>query len=203
MHRLMAIMVLLGGLVSSAGAVDIQYRLTGENEVTGVSDTPLTSVDGYGIVTLVGHTSSELVWPVPAGCAAGTSAWTRISDPDNVNVFGGGMAVRSGLPLFHTTSTLLPGCFLMRSKVQLAALVNRTIKDALDADNPLGESLTRIETRNLRVCPNENGNCASAHTKLNHIRNVQSTDDDAFDALLTQIDTLKDDYDAFVASQGW
>jgi hypothetical protein len=199
--------VLLVGLMLASSAfadVDIQYKLPVDSDgrVTGVRDTPpsIESVAGHGIVTLTGVSMADIVWPVPSGCAGGMgqASWSRVTNPATVASNGTGLAVRSGLLFFSTTSTLMPGCFEIRSKAQLTALVNQAITQALSADHPLGESLTRIETRNLRVCPHDAGNCKSAHNRLNVIRNVQAGEDAAFDALLTQVQTLKTNYDAFV-----
>jgi hypothetical protein len=90
-------------------AVDIQYVLSNGN-VQSVSNFSIPSIANYGVVTIVGHTSSEIIWPIPSGCSVGALGWSRITDPDNVTISGGGMALRTELVFFKTTSTLLVGC---------------------------------------------------------------------------------------------
>jgi hypothetical protein len=93
-----------------AYAVDIQYLLSTGN-VQSVSDnTSIPSIAGYGVVTLAGHTASEIIWPIPSGCGTGQKEWTRITNPDTVTISGGGMALRTDLAFFKSTSTLLVGC---------------------------------------------------------------------------------------------
>src|SRR5262245_33710709 len=90
-------MIMLAGLFLSAGmaqAVDVQYLLSNGN-VSGVSDTPIPNVENHGVVTLIG-TASQIVWPVPSGCTVGHPEWSRITDPNNVTLAGGGIGIRTG-----------------------------------------------------------------------------------------------------------
>jgi hypothetical protein len=125
-------------------AVDIQYLLS-NGHVQSVDDqTSIPSITGYGVVTIVGHTSSEIIWPVPAGCGTGQLGWSRVTDPDNVTISGGGMALRTDLVFFQSTSPLLTGCHgvnswhvlkRIRDEALIAGLQVAGVAAALDPHN--------------------------------------------------------------------
>jgi hypothetical protein len=139
-------MVLIGLLIlwpSFGHAVDIQYLLS-NGHVQSISDGSIPSIANYGVVTLVGHTSSEIIWPVPAGCGTGKKEWSRITDPDNVTISGGGMGLRTDLAFFKTTSPLLTGCHgvsnwkslkTLRDQALIAGLQVAGVAAALDPHN--------------------------------------------------------------------
>jgi hypothetical protein len=110
-----------------AYAVDIQYLLSNGN-VQSVSDNnSIPSITGYGVATIVGHTANEIIWPVPSGCNTGQKEWSRITNPDIVTISGGGMALRTDLVFFKTTSPLLTGCHGVNNWKSLKTLMNQAL----------------------------------------------------------------------------
>jgi hypothetical protein len=171
MRSLIGLVVILGCLLlaAAAPAVDIQYLLS-NGHVTGVSDTPLTSVEGYGLVTLPGATAAQIIWPIPAVCAAGKPGWTAITDPANVTVSGGGMAVQSALIFFSTTSPLLPACQPVTSWKALKRLMDETLLSAALAED-LVQALAGVNTWKQELCPESNvsANCVQWRANMDTV----------------------------------
>jgi hypothetical protein len=162
-------MVLIGLLIlwpAFGHPVDIQYLLS-NGHVQSVSDGSIPSIDNYGVVTLVGHTSSEIIWPVPSGCGTGQLGWSRITDPDNVTVAGGGMALRTDLVFFSTTSPLLPGCHGVNSWHALKTLRNQALIAGLLADDIVA-ALNSHNSWYYARCDDAptNQNCLDWHAQL-------------------------------------
>lgn len=84
---------------------------------------PIEQTQGYGIVTLMGNVASDIVWPAPVAGCLGKPEWTRVTDPGNVTIAGEGLALRTGLIFFTTTSPLLPGCHPVSSWAALRNLM--------------------------------------------------------------------------------
>jgi hypothetical protein len=120
------LVVLLWAMPAWAQDAKIQYLLA-DGRVTGVSDMSLNTPPGHGLVTLIGATVADIVWPIPPGCPVGNSVWSRVTNPAGVTVGGAGLALRPGLIFFSTTSPLLPGCHQVTSWNQLRSLMNETI----------------------------------------------------------------------------
>jgi hypothetical protein len=120
------LLVLLFAIPAWAQNAKIQYLLS-DGRVTSASDLSLNTPPGYGLVTLIGATVADIVWPVPPGCPVGNPAWSRVTNPAGVTVGGAGLALRPGLIVFKTTSPLLPGCHEVTSWPQLRTLMNETI----------------------------------------------------------------------------
>jgi hypothetical protein len=120
------LVLLLWAIPAWAQDAKIQY-LIADGRVTAASDLSLNTPPGHGLITLVGATVAEIVWPVPPGCPVGNSVWSRVTNPAAVTVGGGGLAVRPGLIFFSTTSPLLTGCHQVTSWSQLRTLMNEAI----------------------------------------------------------------------------
>ena len=130
-------LVLLVAMPAWAADANIQYLLA-DGRVTGVSDMSLNTPPGHGLVTLLGAEAADIVWPVPPGCPVGNSAWSRVTNPAGVTVSGGGLAVRTGLLFFSTTSPLLTGCHQVTSWHQLRSLMNEAIVTSIPDTGVVG-----------------------------------------------------------------
>jgi hypothetical protein len=183
-------------------AVDIQYVLTTGN-VTGVSETPIPNIEGYGVATITGQPASAIIWPVPSGCSTGQPDWSRVSDPDTVAVDGTGFAVRPEVLVFHTTSTLLPGCHRVSGVAALNALYRRVMIDTIASFEFLG-ALNEVSVGVREACPGTTGgtNCDTARANL-ALLNADRPGTAGTANFTTQLVTLRTDKCAFQAAQGW
>jgi hypothetical protein len=167
---LASLLIMWSGVVS---AVDIQYLLSNGN-VQSVSDqNQIPSITGYGIVTIVGHTASEIIWPIPSGCSTGQKEWSSISDPDHVTIAGGGIALRTDLVFFKTTSTLLVGCHGVRNWHSLKSLMVQSLIAGIP-ESDVGTALNYHNDWHYGRCndaPN-NQTCLDWKTQLDIINTV-------------------------------
>jgi hypothetical protein len=155
-----------------AHGVDIQYLLS-NGHVQSISDSSIPSIDNYGVVTLVGHTASEIIWPVPSCCGTGELGWSRITDPDTITISGGGMALRTDLVFFKTTSPLLIGCHGVNNWKSLKTLMLQ----ALIAGVPEGDIVATLNYYNgwyYARCDDAptNQNCIDWKAQLNTLNTV-------------------------------
>jgi hypothetical protein len=201
--RWLLCLLLLSLSVPAFAATDIQYRLS-NGDVILARDATIEQVSGYGVVTVTGP-ASAIAWPVPSGCAAGTGRpeYTRVTNPDVVNNAGAGMAVRTGMVFFHTTSTLLPGCYATSTWAALKVLVRETLHGALP-DKEAIEGLNPHWTWYYALCKDSltNQNCIDWKTNLDVMDNMfpsraQGVTVSAQGAILVT-DAL-----AFKTAQGW
>lgn len=138
-HVVVTALLLLISIGADA-AVEIQWRLS-NGRVEGVRDTPpsIEFNEGFGVITLPNNSAADIIWPAPAGCT-GRPEWTRITNPDTAAVDGTGMALRTGLIFFTTTSPLLSGCHPVSSWRALRDLVRSALATAVP-DNEVVEPL--------------------------------------------------------------
>jgi hypothetical protein len=196
-------LLLLSLSVSAFAATDLQYRLS-NGDVMLARDATIEPVAGYGVVTISGP-ASAIVWPVPSGCLAGTgrSEYTRITNPGAVTTAGAGMAVRTGMVFFHTTSTLLTGCYATPSWAALKALVRDTLHSALP-DRDVIEGLNPHWTWYYALCKDAltNQSCIDWKTNLDVMDNMYPGRGQGV-TVSTQGAILVTDALAFKAAQGW
>jgi hypothetical protein len=191
--------------LAPAWAVDIQ-RLLSNGNVAGVSDSQIPEVPGHGVVTVSG-TASQIVWPVPAGCSVGHPEWSRITDPDQVTLDGGGLAVRPGLVFFSTSSPLLTGCHQVSSLAQLNTLYRQVMIDTVAQYGFLG-ALNEVAVVVLKRCPDpippatSTPNCTTARANMDILDNDYPGAGGVAQAT-TDLVTLRTDKCAFQAAQGW
>jgi hypothetical protein len=211
MRRGLLVLLLLG-LPTWAWAVDIQYHhpIPGDGRVSAVSDAPLGSVTGYGLETLTGVTAADLVWPVPTGqpantsCGIGQAHWTQITTPGSVTAAGGGMAVRPGLLLFKTTSSLLPGCHEVSSWQTLRSLVESTVITAVQNYDALVLTLNALNVMAQVRCPGATGGvtCDSVRASMATLNSTYPTAAQ-LNTFLAQVVTLRADALQFKTANGW
>jgi hypothetical protein len=199
------LIVLLVVGASRVHAVDIQYLLS-NGTVTGVQrdgDPQIGEVPDHGVVTVAG-TASQILWPVPGGCSVGRPEWSRITDPDTVTLAGGGMAVRIGLVVFSTTSSLLMGCHQVSNLAQLNALYRQVMVDVITSYGFLG-ALNEVSVGVRETCPGATGGGPACDTARGNLATLNRDRPGAAGVanFTTDLVTLRTDKCAFQAAQGW
>jgi hypothetical protein len=184
-----------------SSAVDVQYSLTNQ-WVTGVSDTPISNIDGYGVVTITG-TASQILWPVPSGCPAGQPDWSMVTNPDTVALDGTGFGVRPGMLFFHTTSTLLTDCRRVATLGELNELYRQVMVQVITSYGFLG-ALNEVSVGVRETCPGTTGGapCDAARANLTTL-NRDRPGPTGVANFTTELITFRTDKCAFQAAQGW
>ena len=122
-NAVLAWFLCVGLLALGVEAGNLQYHIA-TGDVTGVSDRAVPPVPDYAVITLA-EPIGELVWPIPPGCGAGTSAWTRVADAATVDITGAGLLVKPELVFFSSISALYTHqCAVVSSAADVWAVVN-------------------------------------------------------------------------------
>jgi len=184
--------------LTPATAASIQYVTTG-GRVSGVSESAIAAVADYDVVTIA-EAASAIVWPVPSGCTAGQAAWTRITSPGTVAVDGTGMATRTDLVWFSSTSTLQTECWQVNSWADLVQRIDEVASAGLLAVGSV-PSTSRMNGQAATRCPesNNSAHCVAARAALATI----TISEIALDTLSDETAQLWADAQTLKTAQGW
>lgn len=182
-------------------AASLQYNLSTSFVITASNET-IAAATGYDIITIA-EPVSAIVWPVPSGCSVGQADWTRITDAGGVSAAGAGMAVRTDLFWFTSSSTLLTGCHQVESWADLKKIVEAAIAGGIDGFD-FFRPLAHFKGATEKKCPSGNNSPACVAARASQATLEASFPSEAeLDALLAQAATLRTESIAFKSARGW